>query len=181
MNCILAGKGAVCKMLETKDLVLDKARMSDWKDMYCNVWSRLECARYMAWRVAENESEAVERMKKTIEYQKNHDTYLIYEKACMRAIGFAGVEKIAPDVYAETGICLGADYFGRGYGSQVVLCLIEYCKGQGAREFGYSAREGNVAANRLAVSLGFITVGIEEKTDRRNGLKYKLVKYRLEL
>ncbi len=168
-------------MLETKDLALDKAKLSDWKDMYYNVWSRWECARYMAWRLTENEDEAVERMRRTIEFQKNHDTYTVYEKACMRAIGFAGVEQIAPAAYAETGICLGADYFRRGYGKQIVLCLVDYCRGLGAREFFYSAREENEAANRLAVSLGFAVSGYEEKTDGRDGHRYKLVKYRLEL
>lgn len=31
-------------MLQTRDLILDKARESDWEDMYRNVWSRPECA-----------------------------------------------------------------------------------------------------------------------------------------
>ena len=34
-------------MLETKDLILDKARFEDWKPMYRNVWSRPESFRYM--------------------------------------------------------------------------------------------------------------------------------------
>lgn len=29
-------------MLETKDLILNKAKFSDWKDMYANVWRHPE-------------------------------------------------------------------------------------------------------------------------------------------
>lgn len=79
-------------MLETKDLVLDKAKPSDWSAMYKNVWSQPESAKYMAWRVTTNEDEAQIRMQKTIEFQKRHDTYLVYEKASGEAIGFAGIE-----------------------------------------------------------------------------------------
>lgn len=38
------------KMLETKDLILDKAKFSDWEDMYHNVWSQPESAKHMIWR-----------------------------------------------------------------------------------------------------------------------------------
>lgn len=35
-------------MIETANLILDKAKLSDWKEMYENVWSRAESAKYMA-------------------------------------------------------------------------------------------------------------------------------------
>ena len=35
-------------MIETQSLILDKAKFADWKEMYDNVWSRPESARYMA-------------------------------------------------------------------------------------------------------------------------------------
>ena len=82
-------------MLETQDLILDKAKPSDWRDMYQNVWSRPESARYMLWRVTTSEQDAQLRMQKTIAFQKNHDTYLVYEKESGKAIGFAGVERTA--------------------------------------------------------------------------------------
>ena len=42
-------------MLETKDLILDKAEFSDWEAMYRNVWSHPECARYMLWNLTESD------------------------------------------------------------------------------------------------------------------------------
>ena len=31
-------------MIETESLILDKAKFSDWEDMYRNVWSRPDSA-----------------------------------------------------------------------------------------------------------------------------------------
>lgn len=80
-------------MIETESLILDKAKFSDWKEMYCNVWSQPESAKYMEWNITTSEENAKIRIMKTIAFQKEHDTYLVYEKATGKAIGFAGVEK----------------------------------------------------------------------------------------
>ena len=169
-------------MIETKDLILDKAKFSDWEGMYHNVWSHPESARYMLWNVTASENDARIRMQKTIEFQKNHDAFLVYEKTNGNPIGFAGVNKIAPAIYEETGICLGPDYVGRGLGKQILQALIQYCReNYGATEFLYSTRENNEASNRLAIAQGFTLIASETKTDNRNGQLYNLLKYSLKL
>lgn len=169
-------------MLETKDLILDKAKFSDWEGMYHNVWSRPESAKYMLWNLTTNESDAKIRIQKTIDFQKDHDTYLVYEKAGGAPIGFAGVEQIGSLVCQEAGICLGPDYVHRGLGKQILQCLIRYCREKyGAQEFIYSTREENAASNKLAESLGFTVVASERKTDSRDGHSYNLLKYSLKI
>lgn len=169
-------------MIETESLILDKAKFSDWKEMYYNVWSHSESAKYMLWNVTTNEEDAQVRIRKTIEFQKNHDTYFVYEKISGKAIGFAGVEEAAPYIYQEMGICLGPDYVRKGFGKQIVYALIQYCKKEfGAKEFIYSTREENEASNKLAVSLGFTIIASEPKIDSRNGHNYNLLKYSLKL
>ncbi len=91
-------------MIETESLILDKAKYSDWKEMYYNVWSQPESAKYMAWNITTSEEDAKIRIAKTIAFQKVHDTYFVYEKSSGKAIGFAGVEKIGPYRYQEAGI-----------------------------------------------------------------------------
>ena len=141
-------------MIETESLILDKAKFSDWKEMYCNVWSRAESAKYMAWNLTTSG----------------------------KAIGFAGVEKIKPYIYQEAGICLGPDYVGKGFGKQVLRGLIQYCKEEfGAKEFIYSTREENRASIRLAKSLGFTRVSSAPKTDSKDGHSYNLLQYSLKL
>ena len=83
-------------MIETADLILDKARYCDWKDMYENVWSREEAARYVYWRVTESEEDARRRAERSVAFQKDHDAFFIYEKSSGRAIGFAGIKNIRP-------------------------------------------------------------------------------------
>ena len=169
-------------MIETESLILDKAKYSDWKEMYCNVWSQSESAKYMAWNITTSEENAKIRIMKTIAFQKEHDTYLVYEKSSGKAIGFAGVEKIEPYIYQETGICLGPDYVGKGFGKQILQGLILYCKEEfSAKEFIYSTREENRASNRLAKSLGFTVISSVPKTDSKDGHSYNLLQYSLKL
>ena len=167
-------------MLETKDLILDKAKLSDWESMYRNVWSHAEIAKYTVWRVSESEDDARERIVKTIEFQKSHDAYFVYEKSSGEPIGFAGVEKVSPLVYEEAGICLGPKFVGKGYGKQILKCLIDYCKREfGAREFIYTAREDNEASHALAKSLGFIKMTCELREE--GDTTYTYIKYSLKL
>ncbi len=169
-------------MIETKNLILNKAKFSDWKEMYYNVWSQPESAKYMNWKITKSEKEAQVRILKTIEFQKGYDTYLVYEKISGKAIGFAGIEKVATYTYQETGICLGTNYVRKGLGKQIVQCLIQYCKKEfGAQEFIYSAREENKVSNKLANSLGFILISCESKIDSRDGHCYNLLRYSLKL
>ena len=56
-------------MIETESLILDKAKFSDWKEMYYNVWSQPESAKYMSWSITTNEDDAKIRMIKTIAFQ----------------------------------------------------------------------------------------------------------------
>ena len=169
-------------MIETESLILDKAKFSDWKEMYRNVWSQPESARYMAWSITTSEEAAKIRIVKTIAFQKEHDTYVVYEKSSGKAIGFAGVEKLEPCIYQEAGICLGPNYVGKGFGRQILQGLIQYCKEQfGAKEFIYSTRDENTASNRLAKSFGFLLISSVAKIDSKDGHSYNLLQYSLKL
>ena len=169
-------------MIETESLILDKAKFSDWKEMYRNIWSQPESARYMAWSITTSEEAAKIRIVKTIAFQKEHDTYVVYEKSSGKAIGFAGVEKLEPCIYQEAGICLGTNYVGKGFGRQILQGLIQYCKEQfGAKEFIYSTRDENTASNRLAKSFGFLLISSAAKIDSKDGHSYNLLQYSLKL
>ena len=169
-------------MIETESLILDRAKFSDWKEMYRNVWSQPESARYMAWSITTVLEAAKIRIVKTIAFQKEHDTYVVYEKSSGKAIGFAGVEKLEPCIYQEAGICLGPNYVGKGFGRQILQGLIQYCKEQfGAKEFIYSTRDENTASNRLAKSFGFLLISSAAKIDSKDGHSYNLLQYSLKL
>lgn len=68
-------------MIETEDLILDKAEFLNWMEMYDHVWSRPESAKYMAWEIAASAENAKIRIMKTIAFQKEHDAYIVFEKS----------------------------------------------------------------------------------------------------
>ena len=168
-------------MIETPRLILDKAKPGDWEDMYLNVWSRPESARYMFWSLTTNAAEAPDRMRRTIEFQNTHDSYLIYLRSTGRAIGFAGVTKLSETVYEESGVCLGPEYTGRGLGTEVLRALLDHCRELGAREFRCQVREDNEASNRLIRFLGFRLVSTALTIDSRDGSQCALLQYSLRL
>lgn len=165
-------------MIETESLLLKKAQFEDWRDMYANLWSREESAKYMLWRTTRSEEDAKSRMERTIAFQKEHPyVWTVYEKKSGAAIGFAGMEETAPGVFEESGIAVGPDFTGRGYGRQIVQALLAQAQALGACSFGYSCREKNDAAKGLARSCGFRYVRSEKKTDDRTGEEYNLEYY----
>ncbi len=167
--------------METRDLILRKAVYEDWKSMYLNVWSRPETARYMVWRVTADEVGAKERIERTIAWQKTHDAWLVCVKDSGEAVGFGGVKRLWPDSWGETGIALGPEYVGRGYGRQVLLMMMKYCRSLGGREFFYSTRAANEASRALALCCGLVYGHSEQRIDPRNGEVYEAEIYRKDL
>lgn len=169
-------------MIETKDLILGKAKYEDWRPMYRNVWSRPESFRYMMLELSPDESEARDRMRRTIAFQSERATaYTVFLKATHEAIGFAGINRLEGDTWEETGVCIGPDFWRRGYGWQILQALIAHAKELGAKEFIYSSWEENTASRSLAEKAGFMQYAVEEHTRPHDGKKYTLIKYRLKL
>lgn len=170
-------------MLETKDLVIKKAEQKDWRDMYYNLWSHSESARYMLWNVTTSEEAAQTRMERTIAFQATHEyQWNVYEKKSGQAIGFAGLEQLEEQVYGETGIAVGPAFMRKGYGKQILNALVEFARDElGARRFVTSCRSGNEASKGLILSCGFFYSHSEEKVDARNGEGYTLEYYFKEL
>lgn len=168
-------------MIETKDLRLRKAVFKDWRDMYERVWRHSETAKYMLWTVTDNEDDAKDRMERTIAYQrKNPCGYIVCEKSSDRPIGFAGMIEIEPEVWEDTGIALGPEFTGKGYGQQVLMGLVDEAFRQwGARKFICSCRSENDASRRMQLACGFTFSHTEDRVDPRNDTPYVLEFYEL--
>lgn len=166
-------------MPETKDLILRKAVLEDWKAMYRNIWSHPESAKYMVWDVTTSEEAAVARMERTLAFQAAHDYHwTVVEKATMEAIGWAGMAEQAPGIWGETGVALGPDFTGKGYGTQILEFLTDYAKAQlGAKEFAACCRRENEVSKKLLKSCGFTYSHSEEVLHPRDGDLYILDHY----
>lgn len=161
--------------IETRDLFLKKATMDDVDDMHTNIWSKEETTKYMLWQPTRNIEEAKIRMLKTIEYQKNNLAYLIYKKETGKAIGFAGMNKIGDKVYKDSGIAIGPEFVGCGYGKQILLSLVEYCfKDLKAIKIICSCRRENIVSKKMLLSCGLHYTHSIPKTDNRDGSYYML-------
>lgn len=166
--------------LETKELILKKAAMEDANDMYRNIWSEEESARYMLWTPIKSMEEAVDRMSKTIEFQKDRIAYCVYEKQSGQAIGFAGMKEIDDGVYEDSGIAIGTKFVGRGYGKQILMALVDYCFEElAAIRIVCSCWTENIASKKMQLSCGFQYSQSKAMTDKRNGLDYTLDFYEL--
>lgn len=168
-------------MLETRDLFLRKAQFDDWKDMYQNVWSREETARYMLWQVTTSEEDAMDRMRRTIRFQSEHDSWTVFEKKSGRAIGWAAVEEVEAGVYEDCGVALGPEYTGQGYGKQIVFALMDYVfRERKGKKMILSCRSQNAVSRRTILSCGFVFTHTEERIDPRDEQPYMIEFYQRE-
>lgn len=163
-------------MLETKDLIIKKGGLKDWRDMYYNLWCHSESAKYMLWNVTTSEEDARARMERTVAFEAEHDyAWLVYEKRSGQAIGFAGLEELEPGVWGETGIAIGPAFTRRGYGKQILNALTDFARDEkGAKKFVACCRTANTVSHKLQMSCGFQYSHSEEKVDPRNGEAYTL-------
>lgn len=160
--------------LETDDLVLKKAKFEDWEALYNNLWKHTESARYMLWTPTESEEEAIDRMNRTIAFQKIEKyAFLVCLRETGEPIGSAGMRDSGDGAYEEIGIALGPDYVRKGYGRQILNALTDEAKRMGAIRFLASNRVNNEASRGLQTACGFSFDYLsEEKTDPRTGEKY---------
>lgn len=158
-------------MIETKDLILDKGKIDEWKAMYENVWKHEETARYMMWRPKQTEQEGYEMTQGFIEFQeKNPTAYFVYEKKSKMPIGFAGMKETSKGVFEDSGIAIGPCFTEKGYGKQILCALLSQAFEElGAEKFIYSCWAENIPSNKLAKSVGLKFTHSEETLDRRSG------------
>ena len=170
-------------MPETKDLIIRKAVMDDWKDMFRNIWSQPQSAKYMVWDITTTEADALARMERTIAYQAAHDYHwTVVEKHSGQAIGWVGMEKHSDSVWGETGIAIGPAFTGKGYGKQLLSFLTDYAKeNHGAKRFVACCRRENLISKRLQLSCGFTFTHSEEVMHPRDHVPYILDHYAKEL
>lgn len=150
--------------IETKNLVLRKARLSDLEAIYENIWSDKSVAETMMWKPTECYEEAVDRLKRTMVYQSQHPAFFVCLKETDEPIGFAGMREEEPGVYEETGICVAVKYQNRGFGKEILGALLEltFVHYEGER-FIYAFMQHNIRSKNVCLSHGFQYAGQGEE------------------
>ena len=167
-------------MLETKDMILRKACFEDWKDLYRNIWSREESARYMLWQVTTSEDAAMDRMERTIKFQsESNSAWVVCEKKSGQVIGFAGMMPVEDGIYEDCGVAIGPEFVGQGYGKQILKALVDFAfEKLGAKKFIVSCRSQNAASRGMILSCGFTYTHSEDRLDPRDNTPYVLEFYK---
>lgn len=161
--------------IETKNLMLKKATESDLDDIYNNLWRHKESTRYMLWTVTDSIEKAKERLGKSVIFQNEHKyAFFVYEKSSGKAIGFAGMKEIERGVYEDTGIAVGPEFVGKGYGTEILTAFMDEARKCGAHKFVASCRKKNIASHKLMMKCGLSFSHDEDRTDSRDGSPYVL-------
>lgn len=157
-------------MLETRDLMLKSGDSSDWEDLYETFWSRAEVFAYLFQNPCQT-PEAAER--KTAAYAAMHrevpTEFFVYEKASQKAIGIAGLKRMAPGLFTVTDVAIGPDFWGRGYGTQILNALTKLAAVLDAERVLYHCFQQNTPSRCLALSCGFHYIKAEDAGLLKNG------------
>lgn len=153
--------------LITKNLILRKAQTEDLEQIWNNIWKDETIAKTMLWQPTKTKEEAIDRMKKTIEYQNNNYAYFVCLKSDNQPIGYAGIKELTDGIYEESGICIATKYQNQGYAKEVVSALKKLIfEKLNGNKFLYGCFTNNEKSKRVCISQGFI-YSHSEKTIRK--------------
>ncbi|MBQ8092400.1 MAG: GNAT family N-acetyltransferase [Clostridia bacterium] len=144
------------EILEAEHIVLRKAKPKDAHTMLKHVWGDEAVYRWMLYTPTLTLTDAEDRCRRSIAYQKDHLAWFIALKETDEAIGLCAIREREPGHFEESGICIGTAFQGMGYGKEVVTLLLRLAFMQlNALDFRYGYFDNNVRSRNLAEYFGF--------------------------
>ena len=167
--------------IETKNLILRKARNDDLEYIWNNVWKDKTLASTMLWRTTDNITDAKGRLERTINYQKNNTSYFICLKENDEPIGFIGFLKKENDVYEDYGLCIARKCQKKGYGKEALGAILNivFEKLNGSK-FTYSLFSTNENSRKVCLACGFKYSESKELTREHDNMKFLVDYYFLD-
>ena len=164
--------------LETKDLIIAKAKPSDLEKIFENYWCSKKTATYMLWKPQRNLDEAKERLERTINFQKDHLAFFVYEKYSGEPIGQVAFIEVEDGTFEDGGIGIGENFVGKGYGKQILTCFINYLFQEvGANKIVCSCHTDNMPSAKMQLACGMKYSYSKMVTREKDGLTYKSDNY----
>lgn len=156
------------------NIILRQAIDSDYLDML-KVWGDKGVYQWMLFTPTVEESDAKERNKRSMEYQKSHYAYYIAKKDTNKPIGLCAIKEYEDGKIKESGIAIAKEYQGLGYGKEVLKLLLDLAFNKlDAKSFQYGYFIDNIKSKRLAEYFHFQYEGIEEMV-RPHDQKKKII------
>lgn len=149
-------RNPVFDRLEGKHIVLRKAKEDDALSMMENVWADEKVYRWMFFPPVFSEGEAMERCRRSVQYQKDNYAWFVALKDTDQAVGLCAIRENEPGRFEEAGICIGTAFQGKGYGREIVSLLLKLAfEKLGAEDVRYGYFRDNEKSRKLAESFGF--------------------------
>jgi RimJ/RimL family protein N-acetyltransferase len=150
-------------LLIGKNIILRKAKEKDYESMLNNVWGDEEVYKWMLYTPTKTIEDSIDRLKRSMEYQKDHYAYFIALKDTDEAIGLCAIKEYEPNRWEESGICIGTKYQGNGYGKEILSLLLDLAFNKlNAIDFRYGYFIDNLKSKKLAEFFNFKFVSKEE-------------------
>lgn len=167
--------------IETKNLLLRKARYDDLESIWNNVWKDETLASTMLWRVTDNINDAKGRLERTIKYQSKNYSYFICLKEKDEPIGFIGFIKKKMDVYEDYGLCIARKYQKNGYGKEALGAILNVVfENLNGKKFTYSLFSTNENSRKVCLAFGFKYFESRELTREHDNKKFLVDYYYLD-
>ena len=143
-------------VLEGQNIRLRKAREGDYQSMLKHVWGDESVYRWMLYQPTLIEEAAMDRCRRSMDYQKEHYAYFVALKETDEAIGLCAIKENEPGHFEESGICIGTAFQGKGYGKEIVALLLELVFTRlGAEDCRYGYFHDNEKSRKVAEYFGF--------------------------
>ena len=149
-------QAAMFERIDGKRICLRKAREADALPMMQNVWSDENVYRWMLFQPTFTEEDALDRCRRSMQYQKDHFAWFVALQSTGEAIGYCGLKENEPGHFEESGICIAANLQGQGLGKEILALLLELAFDRlGATDFRYGYFDGNEKSKKLSEHFGF--------------------------
>ena len=96
--------------LEGEHIRLRKARETDWRSMFINVWGNEAVYNRMLFQPTLTEEEAVDRCRRSMNYQQENYAWFVALKDTDEAIGLCAIGEDGPGHWEERGIGIGTAF-----------------------------------------------------------------------
>lgn len=165
--------------METMELLLSSAYEGGADALYRNLWSRAEAFTFLFSKPSPTVEAGISKTRAYAEMHREVPTeFFVYEKASSAPIGIAGVKALSPGIMTITDVAIGPDYWGKGYGKQIVSALTELAfREYGAEVVCYECFSENEASKRLAESCGYEFMETRVGELKKNGREVLLEVY----
>ena len=164
-------------IIVTRNFFLRRCSHDDVED-YLLFWNDAEVMKYIGdgtWGGGRNK--VMHFLNKNIEEYAKDDGlgyFCLVDKSTNQVVGEAGLSKLAETGEIEVGYILRKDYWGKGFGTELLTSLIQYgFKNLGLKEIVAVCHPENIGSQKLMKKCNMKFIG-KGRYHNRDSLKYSI-------